>query len=143
MRRTAFSVFFLPHTPVYISTVICAFISSTLSSKQGSGVAREKDAQWTRYDWGKEKKGSEKEMEGGREREERRVRGWRYDTSCLCVWGGCCTGPFNRLSPRAPSTEPASASGSLLQAAVALNLHTDKKTTLYIILIVIVKLTSN
>lgn len=78
-------------------------------------------------------KGSEKEKEGGREIEERRVRGWRYDTSCLCVWGGCCTGPFNRLSPRGPSTEPASASssGSLLQAAVAVNLHRESNFNLY------------
>lgn len=119
---SAFPVF-LEHTPVYISTIICAFISGTLSSKQGAGVAREKDAQqWTCSVSGAEE-GSEKEKEGGREREERRVRGLRYDTSCLCVWGGCCTGPFNRLSPRGPSNEPASA--SLLQAALALNLHTQ------------------
>lgn len=89
-------------------------------------MAREKDAQqWTLCVSGAE--GREKEKDGGREREERRVRGWRYDTSCLCVWGGFCTGPFNRLSPRSPSNQPASAAaaaGSLPQAARALNLHT-------------------
>lgn len=76
-------------------------------------MAREKDAQqWTRSVSGAEEK-RERE-EGGREREERRVRGWRYDTSCLCVWGGCCTGPFNRLSPHGPSNQPATASVLLL-----------------------------
>lgn len=120
---------FSQHTPVYTS--ICSFISDTLSSKQGAGVAREKDAQqWTCSVSGAEE-GSEKEKEGGREKAERRVRGWRYDTSCLCVWGGCCTGPFNRLSPRGPSNQPASASafasGSFLQADVALNLQRERE----------------
>lgn len=79
--------------------------------------------------WRERKSRTAKESARGRGAEGKTCEAWRHDTSCFYVWGGCCTGHFNRLSPCGPSNKPVCAPGAFLLTAVGWNVFVVKCTS--------------